>query len=123
MSRIKSRDTKPEIRLRSLLHNLGYRFRLHRKDLPGNPDIVLPKYRKIIFVHGCFWHRHEGCKMAYKVKSNIEKWERKFSQNIRRDKTNKEKLIELGWDVHVIWECETKNDEILLRIINKIFQN
>lgn len=122
MSRIKNRDTKPELRVRSLLHGMGYRFRIHRKDLPGNPDIVLPKYKKIIFVHGCFWHRHAGCKLAYNVKSNVEKWETKFSQNIKRDETNKKRLSENGWNVHIIWECETKNNNTLKKIIMKIFE-
>ena len=117
MSRIKSKDTKPEKVVRSLLHKLGFRFRLHRKDLPGSPDIVLPKYRKIIFVHGCYWHRHEGCRLAYKPKSNVTFWNNKFKENTDRDKNNKTKLESLGWHVHVIWECETKNvDKLAWRL-------
>lgn len=121
MSRIKSHDTKPEIRVRSLLHRMGYRFRIYKKNLPGSPDIVLSKYKIIIFVHGCFWHQHEGCKKAYSVKSNVEKWETKFKKNIARDTKVRKKLIDLGWDVYIIWECETKNERDLVNIINKIF--
>ena len=108
MSRIKDRDTKPEMVVRSLLHMMGYRFRLHRKNLPGKPDIVLPKYKSIILVHGCFWHRHEGCRYAYNPKSNIKFWNNKFRNNVQRDYITKTDLQNLGWNVHVIWECETK---------------
>ena len=109
MSRIRSSNTKPEIVIRSLLHRMGYRFRLHRKDLPGKPDIVLPKYKSVIFVHGCFWHRHKGCKYAYNPKSRQEFWENKFRANIKRDKEVKRQLQEKGWKVLVIWECELSN--------------
>src|SRR5208282_4316998 len=85
MSRIRAKDTRPERLVRSLLHNLGYRFRLNRKDVPGRPDIVLPKYRAAIYVHGCFWHRHEGCALAYTPKSNLEFWNKKFARNKERD--------------------------------------
>jgi len=113
MSRIKSSNTKPELVVRSLLHRKGYRFRLHRKDLPGKPDIVLPKYKTVIFVHGCYWHRHKGCKYAYNPKSRIGFWQNKFSQNVERDKENYETLKSLGWNVIVLWECELKNiDEV-----------
>lgn len=113
MSRIKSRDTSPELKVRSVLHSSGYRFRLHRKDLPGKPDIVLPKYRTVIFVHGCFWHRHLDCKYAYTPKSNIEFWEKKFTANIQRDLRSKRLLQEQGWTVIVVWECQVNNQEIL----------
>ena len=113
MSRIKSRDTSPELKVRSILHSSGYRFRLHRKDLPGKPDIVLPKYRTVIFVHGCFWHRHLDCKYAYTPKSNIEFWEKKFTANIQRDLRSKKLLQEQGWTVIVVWECQVNNQEIL----------
>ncbi len=113
MSRIKSRDTSPELKVRSILHSSGYRFRLHRKDLPGKPDIVLPKYRTVIFVHGCFWHRHLDCKYAYTPKSNIEFWEKKFTANIQRDLRSKRLLQEQGWTVIVVWECQVNNQEIL----------
>lgn len=114
MSRIKNRDTKPEMVVRSLLHTMGYRFRLHRKDLPGKPDIVLPKYKTIIFVHGCFWHRHMGCRYAYNPKSNIEFWNEKFLKNKNRDKKIKIELQNSGWNVHIIWECETKSQKCLM---------
>jgi DNA mismatch endonuclease (patch repair protein) len=114
MSRITSKDTKPEIVVRFLLHSLGYRFRLHRKDLPGKPDIVLPKYKTVIFVHGCFWHRHEGCKKATTPKSNMEYWLNKFARNISNDIRHKRELQELGWSVIVIWECETKNVQMIM---------
>lgn len=121
MSRIKSRDTKPEKIVRSLLHSKGYRFRLHKKDLPGKPDIILPRYKTIIFVHGCFWHRHEGCRCAYDPKSRIDLWQKKFRQNVKRDKKSQDALLQLGWQVHVIWECETKESELLEKILEKIF--
>ena len=108
MSRIRSKDTKPEKIIRSILHKLGFRFRINRKDLPGKPDIVLPKYRTVIFVHGCFWHQHEGCKIASKPKSNSEYWKTKFTKNIERDKKNQEELKLMGYRVIIIWECEAK---------------
>ena len=111
MSRIRSSNTKPEMAVRSLLHCAGYRFRLHRKDLPGKPDIVLPKYITVVFVHGCFWHRHEKCKYAYTPKSRIEFWEEKFKNNIERDKKNRKELESLGWKVIIVWECELSDSE------------
>ena len=113
MAAIKSKDTKPEIAVRKLLHSLGYRFRLHRKDLPGSPDIVLPKYRTAIFVHGCFWHRHENCKYASTPKTRQEFWNKKFTTNIDRDLVIQNKIKNLNWRYIVIWECETKNMENL----------
>ena len=113
MSRVKGRDTKPEKLVRSLLHRLGYRFRLHRRDLPGNPDIALPKYRKAIFVHGCFWHQHPGCQRAKRPNSNKEFWNDKLDRNVARDRKNLEKLENLGWSHFVVWECETKDQSIL----------
>ena len=109
MSRIRSKDTTPEKTVRSLLHKMGYRFRLHRKDLPGKPDIVLPKYKTVIFVHGCFWHRHENCKYASIPKTNTEFWLDKLNKNVERDKKNQAELKKLGWKVIVIWECEIIN--------------
>lgn len=119
MAQIKSRDTKPEKLVRSLLHRMGYRFRIHRTDLPGKPDIVLSKYRTIIFVHGCFWHRHSDCKYATFPKTNIDYWTRKFENNVYRDTQNIVNLQNQGWNVFTIWECEL-NDISLLesRIIN-----
>ena len=110
MSAIKSKNTKPEITLRKLLHSMGYRFRLHRKDLPGSPDIVLPKYKTVIFVHGCFWHRHENCKYASTPKTRKEFWEKKFRENINRDNLNQANLSLKGWKIIIIWECQLKGD-------------
>ena len=109
MSRIKGKDTKPEIRVRKMMHKMGYRFRIHRKDLPGRPDIVLPKHKTVIFVHGCYWHRHKGCKLAYTPKSRVQFWTEKFEGNVKRDREHKAELEKIGWNVGVIWECETKN--------------
>lgn len=132
MSRIKSGNTTPELTVRSLLHSLGYRFRLHGKVskkcypkgvLPGKPDIILTKYKTTIFVHGCFWHRHQSCKYAYNPKSRIGFWRNKFIENKNRDKKVQNDLSELGWNVNVIWECETKNLDLLenkiISIMNK----
>lgn len=120
MSRIKSSNTKPEIAIRSLLHKTGFRFRLHRKDLPGKPDIVLPRYKTVIFVHGCFWHRHKNCRFAYEPKSRRDFWESKFKANVSRHITVENLLVEMGWKVVVIWECEvpklTGND--LLKLVS-----
>lgn len=110
MSRIRSRDTRPEIALRSALHRLGYRFRLVDKKLPGRPDIVLPKYKTAVFGHGCFWHRHQGFKFSYTPKSRIDFWQNKFEENIDRDKRNIEEVSKSGWFPIVIWECEIKHD-------------
>ena len=123
MSRIKGKDTKPEIRVRSFLHRLGYRFRLHKKDLPGKPDIVLPKHKTIIFVHGCFWHRHKGCKYSYNPKSRVTFWEEKFESNVRRDKIKIQQLKGKGWKVIIVWECQTKNSSDLESALkNGLFQ-
>ena len=107
MSRIRGQNTKPELVVRSLLHQSGYRFRLHRSDLPGKPDIVLPKYNLVIFVNGCFWHRHPGCSKAYTPKSRVEYWEGRFKENVERDRRNIIQLHNLGWLVVTVWECET----------------
>ena len=119
MGRIGSKNTKPEKTVRSLLHKLGYRFRLYRKDLPGKPDIILPKYSSIVMVHGCFWHRHKNCKYSYEPKSKVKYWKNKFIANTIRDKKVIEELKSLGWRVLVIWECETKNIKSLTNIISK----
>jgi DNA mismatch endonuclease (patch repair protein) len=121
MSRIRGKDTKPEIIVRSMLHRMGYRFRLHRKDLPGKPDIVLSKYNTVIFVHGCFWHRHKGCKYAYKPKSRVNFWNAKFDETVARDKRNRKQLQSKGWNVEIIWECETENIDMLAARIGAIF--
>jgi len=109
MRGIKSSDTKPELFLRRYLHSLGYRFRLHRKDLPGSPDLVLPRYRLAIFVHGCFWHRHSGCFYTATPKTRQAFWEEKFRGNVRRDNRSYTGLHALGWRVLVIWECGFKH--------------
>ena len=111
MSRVRSRDTKPEMIVRRIAHGLGFRFRLHRKDLPGSPDIVFPQHRAVIMVHGCFWHRHPGCKYASTPTTHEEYWENKFRGNVVRDRRNETALRDLGWRVMVIWECETKNHD------------
>ena len=111
MSGIQGRDTAPEILVRRIAHRLGFRFRLYRKDLPGRPDLVFPRYRTVVFVHGCFWHRHRDCQYAYTPKTRVRFWTEKFSLNVIRDQRNEEALICLGWRVLVIWECETRNQE------------
>jgi DNA mismatch endonuclease (patch repair protein) len=120
MGRIKGKDTQPELKVRRLLHRMGFRFRLHRRDLPGAPDIVLPSRKKALFVHGCFWHQHEGCRLAYQPKSNQDFWQRKFARNIERDKVVAEELVQMGWDVQVIWQCETLSEQRLASRINAV---
>lgn len=109
MRRVGRANTKPELIVRSLLHSVGLRFRLHRKSLPGSPDIVLSKHRTAIFVHGCFWHRHPGCKYATTPKTRQEFWIPKFEGNVARDARKEAQLQELGWRVLIVWECETKD--------------
>jgi len=123
MSRIRSKDTAPEIRVRSYLHRAGLRFRLHVKNLHGSPDIVLPKYRTAIFVHGCYWHRHLGCKYTYTPKSRIGFWQKKFQQNVKRDQVNKQMLVEAGWRVLTVWECETKTTEKIAYVVKPLFKS
>lgn len=117
MSRISGRNTKPEIIVRKLVHHLGFRFRLHVRTLPGNPDIVLPKYRKIIFVHGCFWHGHENCRRSKRPSTNTEFWNKKIAGNIERDKAIIADLTKLGWKTLTIWQCEIKDKEKLLELL------
>lgn len=109
MQAVRRYDTAPEMQVRRLLHAMGYRFRLHRKDLPGSPDIVLPRHRKIVLVHGCFWHGHEQCKRAKRPTKNIETWRVKIEANRIRDAKNVVALRELGWDVLIVWECEVRD--------------
>lgn len=118
MSRIGGRNTKPELRLRSLLHRAGFRFRLHAKDLPGRPDIVLPRYRTVIFVHGCFWHRHAGCRNATTPSTRMEFWQDKFDGNVNRDQRNRATLEAAGWKVLTVWECELKAEAD--RVVDRI---
>ncbi|WP_221165430.1 very short patch repair endonuclease [Rhizobium sp. NLR4a] len=110
MSRVRGKNTTPEMRVRKVAHSLGFRYRLHRKDLPGKPDLCFPKRKVAIFVHGCFWHRHEGCRKASLPKSRTEYWYQKFASNVERDERSEASLVALGWKVHVIWECQTKNE-------------
>ena len=115
MARIRGQNTQPEVAVRRLLHARGYRFRLHRRDLPGTPDICFPGRKKAIFVHGCFWHRHQGCSRTTTPKTRTSFWEDKFRQNVVRDRVNITALAELGWGVMVVWECEARNLEMLAR--------
>jgi len=113
MSRIRSRDTKPEVAVRRVLYKLGHTFRLHRHDLPGKPDIVLPKYRVAIFVHGCFWHQHTGCVDCSNPKTNAKYWRPKLSANVQRDRKYRRRLRQVNWTPIVIWECQTQRAEQL----------
>jgi DNA mismatch endonuclease (patch repair protein) len=115
MSRIKGRNTVPEVQVRSMLHNAGFRFRLHGKDLPGKPDIVLPKRGAVVFVHGCFWHRHRKCKNCTSPKTNVDFWQTKFSGNVARDEQSAKALRKAGWKVIVVWECELASPDKLRR--------
>ena len=110
MSGIRSKGMRPEMTVRRQLHSMGYRYRLHRRDLPGKPDLVFPARRKVIFVHGCFWHQHSdpACRIVRRPKSNREYWMPKLERNVARDAENRARLRELGWKVHVIWECEVR---------------
>ena len=123
MSRVKSKNSKPELLVRQFLFSSGFRFRLHSKDLPGRPDIVLPKYKTVIFINGCFWHGHEDCKYSTLPETNREFWREKIFGNIDRDIANKTKLTELGWNVIEIWQCQLKpkkKEETLTTLVNKL---
>lgn len=122
MRHVRSTDTTPEKKVRSLLHKLGFRFRLHRSDLPGKPDIILPKHRAVVFVHGCFWHRHQGCPHATTPSSHQEYWLPKFKRTVERDKKNQEELRKKGWNVIVVWECETKDIAKIAEYLLKFFE-
>jgi DNA mismatch endonuclease, patch repair protein len=113
MGRIRDKDTGPEKRVRSALHGLGYRFRLHGRHLAGRPDIILPKYKTVIFVHGCFWHRHPGCRFAYMPKSRVDFWTEKFEKTVVRDQEVQTSLQRVGWRVIIVWECETSDEHQL----------
>jgi DNA mismatch endonuclease (patch repair protein) len=113
MSRISAKNTKPEMAVRSLLHRLGFRFRLHVRGLPGCPDIVLPRLKSVVFVHGCFWHRHDKCLLAYSPKTRRAFWKKKFDDNVLRDRQHLRDLKELGWRVLVIWECQIRDLNVL----------
>ena len=111
MANIRGWDTAPECAVRRIAHRMGLRFRLRRKNLPGRPDLVFPKHRLAVFVHGCFWHQHDGCRYAHIPKSRTEYWKAKFARNVERDKENEEALHSLGWNVLVVWECEVGDEE------------
>ncbi len=113
MARIRSKDTKPEMLIRRMLHGLGYRYRLHRRDLPGAPDLVFPSRKKVIFVHGCFWHQHKGCFDGRMPKSRTDYWQPKLLRNVERDRCNISKLRRSGWEVMKLWECDVLKDESL----------
>lgn len=123
MARIRPRDTAPELAVRRALHRMGYRFRLHRADLPGKPDVVLPRHRVIFLIHGCFWHRHPDCRFAYMPKSRIEFWQRKFEGNVARDARVHAALEEGGWKVRVVWECETRDRGSLDRLLQRVLRD
>ena len=124
MSGIQSKNTKPEMLVRRYLHAQGFRYRLHTRELSGSPDLVLPKYRVVIFVHGCFWHRHAGCRFATQPTSNTEQWKTKFQSNLERDAKNVTALQATGWSVLVVWECELKREPLdrLQRLASEITQ-
>ena len=123
MSRIKGRDTKPEILVRSFVFRMGFRFRLHRSDLPGTPDIVLPRHGKLIFVHGCFWHGHNGCPRSKRPTTNEKFWNNKLDENIKRDKRYCRELRKMDWKVLIVWGCETKSPEKLLRKLERFLHD
>ncbi|AXA74359.1 very short patch repair endonuclease [Achromobacter xylosoxidans] len=123
MSNIRGKNTAPERAVRKAAHALGYRFRLHRKDLPGSPDLVFPSRNTAIFVHGCYWHRHEGCRYCYTPKSNVDFWTQKFNRNVARDERVREELEQRGWRVITIWECETINKDALRDRFKGIFSS
>lgn len=113
MRRIRKTDTKPELEVRRMAHSIGFRFRLYRRDLPGTPDLVFPRMRKVIFVHGCFWHQHQGCRLMRMPKSRLDYWAPKLRRNMDRDILARERLAALGWAVLIVWECETANKDQL----------
>ncbi|WP_085821526.1 very short patch repair endonuclease [Ruegeria meonggei] len=121
MKRIRGRDSKPELLVRRLVHGMGYRYRLHCRDLPGKPDLVFRPKRKVIFVHGCFWHRHDdtNCRLARLPKSRLDFWYPKLEQNKQRDQRNSKLLVKMGWSSLVIWECQVKDEDWLEREIKE----
>ena len=123
MAHVKGSNTKPELTVRKLLHRQGFRFRLHRKDLPGRPDIVLPKFRTVVFVHGCFWHGHDQCRKGkLRPKRNAEFWSKKLDGNKARDRSVRADLEKLGWNVIVVWQCEMKAEDLAARLTQQIVQ-
>jgi DNA mismatch endonuclease (patch repair protein) len=122
MARIGPRNTAPELAVRKLLHRMGYRFRIHRRDLPGTPDVVLPGLRTIFLIHGCFWHRHAGCRLAYTPKSRVDFWLKKFAANVARDQEVCARLEQDGWRVCVVWECETREIQQLTQRLRRVLR-
>ncbi|EKD97159.1 MAG: hypothetical protein ACD_23C01038G0002 [uncultured bacterium] len=125
MSRIRSHNTLPEMVVRRMVHAMGYRFRLYRRDLPGAPDLVLPRHSAVIFVHGCFWHQHavKSCAVSHKPKSNLDYWLPKLEKNVKRDARNTTQLKALGWRVLVLWECQLSNEASVRRRIERFLQS
>lgn len=123
MARVRSKDTTPELAVRRVAHSLGLRFRLHRKSLPGSPDIVFPRWKIAILVHGCFWHQHPGCKRATVPQSRTEFWQTKLARNMERDEAAVAALENLGWHAEIIWECEAKDTLALVKRLRRIFRH
>ncbi|WP_294328607.1 very short patch repair endonuclease [uncultured Sphingomonas sp.] len=117
MARIRGKDTAPEMQVRRIAHRMGLRFRLHRKDLPGKPDLVFPKHRLAVFVHGCFWHRHPGCARASSPSTRVDFWAAKFAANVARDARQQEELGRLGWNVLVVWQCDLKDQGAVATVL------
>lgn len=124
MSLVRGKDTKPELTVRRLVHGMGYRYRLHGKGLPGKPDMVFGRRRKVIFIHGCFWHRHPNpnCRLARMPKSRLDFWRTKLEHNRKRDRENQDRLRKLGWDCFVIWECELKNRDAIAKRVRRFLE-
>jgi len=123
MGLVRNKDTRPELIVRRILHSLGLRFRLHRRDLPGQPDIVLPKYRCVVFVHGCFWHQHTACRKSKLPGTRARFWRTKLQGNTLRDSKNQQQLKLLGWDVLTVWECQTKREDELKEMLRSYFDD
>lgn len=120
MARVRRENTRPERAVRRILHRWGFRFRLHRKDLPGTPDIVLPRFKLAIFVHGCFWHQHAPCSLRKRPRANLSYWNPKFARTAERDRAAERALVELGWNVATIWECETFSEQGLQSTLRQV---
>lgn len=119
MARIRGKDSTPELRLRRLVHGMGFRYRLHLRNLPGTPDLVFPARKAVIFMHGCFWHRHPGCKLARLPKSKLEFWETKLETNRKRDILRQRQLRKLGWRILIVWECQLSDPVRVARRVSK----
>jgi DNA mismatch endonuclease, patch repair protein len=123
MSHIQSKNTKPEIKIRSIVHSLGYRFRLHRNDLPGKPDLIFPRLKKVIFVHGCFWHNHACCNGRVIPQTNVSYWKEKRNKTVNRDRKSLSELNKLGWQVKIIWECQIRKMTDLESVLRDFLEN